>query len=111
MDPLQIIAEPRRQAILQTVWDRECSAGEIASRFEITFGAVSQHLRILHDAGFVDLRREGNFRYYRANKANLGPLRAYLEQLWTGHLNALKRVAEDEDRTTRSLRRRSHRRH
>ena len=48
---LKAIAEPRRRAILQLVWDREMTAGEIASRFEVTRPAISQHLRVLKEAG------------------------------------------------------------
>ncbi|HYE76676.1 MAG TPA: metalloregulator ArsR/SmtB family transcription factor [bacterium] len=97
LDPLRAIAEPRRQQILQLVWNRERSAGEIAAAFEVTFGAVSQHLKVLRDAGLVIHRKEGRQRYYRADPGALGPLAAYLEQLWTGHLTALKTLAEAEE--------------
>ena len=55
MDALQVIGEPRRREILRLVWDRERTAGDIAGQFDVTFGAVSQHLAVLRDAGFVDV--------------------------------------------------------
>lgn len=98
MDPLTAIAEPRRREILHLVWSRERSAGDIARRLPVTFGAVSQHLRVLREAGLVDVRRGGRQRIYRARKESLGPLRAYLEQMWAGRLAVLKQLAETEER-------------
>ncbi|MGH8946111.1 MAG: ArsR/SmtB family transcription factor [Acidimicrobiia bacterium] len=89
MDPLQVIAEPRRREILSLVWDEELAAGDIASRFEITFGAISQHLAVLRETGFVTVRQEGNRRLYRARKEGLGPLRAVLESMWGETLDDL----------------------
>lgn len=96
MDPLSALAEPRRREILHLVWSRERTAGDIARRLPVTFGAVSQHLRVLREAGLVDVRRGGRQRIYRARKESMGPLREYLEQLWTGRLVILKRLAEAE---------------
>ena len=50
IDTLAVLAEPRRQQILQLVWDEERAAGDIAANTDVTFGAVSQHLRVLRDA-------------------------------------------------------------
>lgn len=94
MDAWQVIAEPRRREILRLVWDDELSAGEIANRFDITFGAVSQHLGVLRDAGFVSVRRAGNRRYYRTDKSGLGPLRPALEQMWKQTLDELAGAIE-----------------
>jgi DNA-binding transcriptional ArsR family regulator len=94
MDLLQVIAEPRRREILELVWDEEMAAGDIAARSSVTFGAVSQHLAVLRDAGLVAVRREGNRRYYQADKDRLGPLRQVLEEMWTG---SLERLAETID--------------
>ena len=91
---LQLISEPTRQRILQLVWTRELPAGVIAAQFPVTFGAVSQHLTILKDAGLLEQRREGRQRFYRARKEALGPLAAYFEQLWGLHLDLLKEAAE-----------------
>jgi len=89
MDPLQVIAEPRRRRILGLVWDTEVAAGEIAASFDVTFGAVSQHLAILRDAGFVKMRKDGNRRLYTADKEGLGPYRSLLESMWMEALDHL----------------------
>src|SRR5260370_12086688 len=68
VEPLQVIAAPRRLRILELVWDRELSAGEIAAQFEVSWSAVSQHLRVLKEAGFVIERREGTTRLYQTAK-------------------------------------------
>ena len=94
VDAWQIVAEPRRREILRLVWDDELSAGDIADRFNVTFGAVSQHLGILREAGYVTVRRAGNHRYYRTDKDRLGPLRLALEAMWTQTLDDLASVIE-----------------
>lgn len=96
MDDLAIVAEPRRREILRLVWERELQAGEIAAALPVTFGAVSQHLGVLSRAGFVDLRRAGRRRYYRANQERLGPLAAVLEAMWSSSLDRLEAAIEDE---------------
>lgn len=96
MDVLQVIAEPRRRRILELVWDEELSAGAIAGEFDVTFGAVSQHLAVLKDSGFVDVRTDGNRRLYRANKQALGPLRQVLETMWSETLDDLGAAIESD---------------
>lgn len=78
------------------VWDEELSAGEIADEFEVTFGAISQHLAVLRESGFVDVRADGNRRLYRANKDALGPLAEVLESMWSGALDNLARAIEED---------------
>ena len=90
------IAEPRREQILTLVWKRERTAGDIASHLPITFGAVSQHLKVLLAAGLVTVRSEGRKRWYMASRDALGPFAAALEQMWFGKLAELKRLAEEE---------------
>lgn len=99
MDLLGVIAEPRRRRILELVWERERAAGEIASEFEVTFSAVSQHLAVLRGAGLVTERRVGKRRMYVASKAALGPLAAVLERMWSEKLGTLKSLAEVEQRS------------
>lgn len=94
MDAWQIVAEPRRREILRLVWDDELPAGDIAERFDVTFGAVSQHLGVLRDAGYVTVRRAGNRRYYRTDKERLGPLRPALELMWAQTLDDLAGAVE-----------------
>ncbi len=100
MDTMQVIAEPRRRAILRLVWDRELAAGDIASRFEVTFGAVSQHLAVLRDAGLVTVRKDGNHRLYEANRDVLEPFRPMLEAMWAAKLDELASAVEIEGEET-----------
>ena len=95
---LKAIAEPRRRAILGLVREDELSAGEIASHFEVTRPAVSQHLNVLKEAGLVSERRNGTRRLYRARPEGLVELRDFLEGFWDVRLEVLKREAEKEDR-------------
>ena len=96
MEPLQVIAAPRRLRILELVWDRELSAGEIAAQFEVSWSAISQHLSLLKAAGFVVERRVGTSRMYRTDQAALGSLRSIVEDHWRGSLNRIKDLAEAE---------------
>jgi DNA-binding transcriptional ArsR family regulator len=96
MDTLQVIAEPRRREILRLIWDEEMAAGEIAGHFDLTFGAVSQHLGVLRQASLVDVRQEGNRRIYRANQDALAPYRDVLETMWSDLIGRLKTTAESE---------------
>ncbi|HEY6278842.1 MAG TPA: metalloregulator ArsR/SmtB family transcription factor [Streptosporangiaceae bacterium] len=98
VEPLQVIAAPRRLRILGLVWDQELSAGEIAAQFDVSWPAVSQHLRVLKEAGFVVERRQGTSRIYRADKAALGSLRAVVEDHWRRGLGRVKDLAEAEQR-------------
>src|SRR6185312_5172649 len=94
---LKAIAEPRRRAILTLVRDGELSAGEIASHFDVTRPAVSQHLNVLKEAGLVNERRNGTRRLYRARPEGLVELRDFLEGFWDVRLDELKRQAEKEE--------------
>jgi DNA-binding transcriptional ArsR family regulator len=92
-----IAAEPRRR-ILTLVRDDELSAGEIASHFDVTRPAVSQHLNVLKEAGLVSERRNGTRRLYRARPEGLADLKQFLEDFWGPRLDALKREAEKEEK-------------
>jgi DNA-binding transcriptional ArsR family regulator len=104
------IAEPRRREILTLVRDTELSAGEIASRFEVTRPAISQHIAVLRDAGLLSERREGTRRLYRARPEGLADLREFLDGFWTERLGRLKLAAELEQqrRDKRDKRRDKH---
>jgi DNA-binding transcriptional ArsR family regulator len=94
---LSVIAEPRRLEILRLVWDREMAAGDIAGRFDVTFGAVSQHLGVLREAGLVGVRRMGKKRMYRARREALGALAPALEAMWAERIGVLKGLAEEQE--------------
>ena len=102
---LDAIAEPRRRDILRLVRDRALPAGEIAAHFDVTRPAISQHLRVLKDAGLVSERRDGTRRWYRARPEGLAELREFLAEYWQDGLEALKREAEREERSRGKARR------
>ena len=92
----QAVAAPRRREILVLVRDAELSAGEIASHFDVSRPAVSQHLAVLREAGLLDERRDGARRMYRARPEGLAGLRGFLDRFWTDRLERLKLAAELE---------------
>jgi DNA-binding transcriptional ArsR family regulator len=101
---LRAIAEPRRRRILELVGGQELSAGEIASHFEVTRPAISQHLGVLKEAGLVDERRNGTQRLYRARPQGLAELKAFLDRFWDERLEALQQEAEREEEQKRGKR-------
>ena len=101
---IQALAEPRRREILELVRERELTAGEIASGFDVSRPAISQHLGVLKEAGLVTERRDGTRRFYRARPEGLKELREFLEGFWTFSLQQLKREAEAEQRRKRGSR-------
>ena len=90
------------ERILELVRERELSAGEIASQFEITRPAISQHLTILREAGLLAERREGTRRLYRLRLEGLAELRAFLAELWPDALQRFKAAAEAPSEVPRS---------
>ena len=95
---LDAISSPRRREILRLVWDEELSAGEIAGRFDVSWPAVSQNLKVLRTAGLVRERRAGTRRFYRAERDALGPVGAVLRQMWEQDLDALDRTIRRDRR-------------
>ena len=89
-----LIADPTRREILRLVWAEPMAAGTIAGHFEMTFGAVSQHLSLLREAGFVRVTRDGNRRIYTAFPDGLGPLRPLIEAMWSDRLEELADAVE-----------------
>jgi len=97
MDTLQVIAEPTRRRILGLIWDEELAAGQIAEHFDVTFGAVSQHLGILRDAGLVKVRPEGTHRMYSADRDALASYESVLRAMWTDQLQQIADAIEAEE--------------
>ena len=95
---MRALAEPTRRRILRLVRDQERTAGEIATHFDVSRPAVSQHLRALEDAELVTVRREGTKRWYRARPEGLKELRQWLEGMWGDALLDLKDAAEKAER-------------
>lgn len=109
-DALRAVADPTRRAILRLVRDDELPAGEIAVHFPtISRPAVSQHLRVLVDAGLLDVRPDGNRRLYRWRREGLRDAATFVEEMWSDRLARLKVAAEREEwpERTRAARRAS----
>jgi len=98
---LHAIAEPRRRKILELVSTTELSAGEIASRFDVTRPAISQHITVLKRADLLTERRVGTRRMYRARPEGLEELREFLDGFWAAKLDQLKAAAEAAERGRR----------
>src|SRR5262245_31071197 len=94
MNALQLVAEPRRQEILCLVWRDELPVGEIVDKLELSYAGVSQHLALLREAGFVQVRRDGKRRLYKADHEQLGPLKEFLESFWGERLDRLADLAK-----------------
>jgi len=94
---LTALASPRRREILRLTWEQEVSAGDISRAMpDVTFGAVSLQLRELARAGLIEVRPDGQQRYYRARRQELGPVARMLESMWDDALWRLKLVVELE---------------
>src|SRR3954454_3927501 len=90
---LRAIANPRRRAMLELVWDDERTAGEIAAHAGLPAPAASQHLKVLRDAGLVRVRVDGNRRLYRAEPVRIAEVRVALEAFWGDRLARLAGAA------------------
>jgi DNA-binding transcriptional ArsR family regulator len=95
---LRALADGRRREILRLVRSEELPAGEIAAHFAVTRPAISQHLRVLKEAGLVSERRDGTRRLYRARPDTVEELRRFLDEFWTDRLGRLRDVAEINER-------------
>ncbi|MBL8707925.1 MAG: winged helix-turn-helix transcriptional regulator [Rhodospirillaceae bacterium] len=91
---LAALTDPTRRAMLDLLRGGERSVGELARDLPVSRPAVSQHLRLLKDAGLVAERRAGTRHFFRIDPAGLGALRAYLDGLWTDALAAFARQVE-----------------
>ena len=96
-----MLGEPRRREILRLVRNQELTVGQIASQFDLTGPAISQHLRVLREAGLLSERRAGTRRYYRARPEGFAQVVEFVEQFWDDRLPSLKREAEGDGRQRR----------
>jgi DNA-binding transcriptional ArsR family regulator len=102
---LEVIAEPTRRRILDSVRDGERSVGELVEQIGMHQPGVSRHLRVLRDAGLVEVRRDAQRRLYRLRAEPLRDLDAWLEPYrahWAGRLDALERHLQDRAHATTS---------
>ena len=91
------LGDRTRRAIFERVVDRPSSVGELARGLPISRPAVSQHLKVLKDAGLVVDQPAGNRRIYRINPDGLAELRADLDRFWSSALTAYKAVVEQRE--------------
>ena len=95
---LSALGDPTRRAIFELLADGPRPVGELARELPVSRPAVSQHLRVLKEAGLVSDRQAGNRRLYQLNPEGIGALRAYFDQFWDKALAAFKNAAERSER-------------
>jgi DNA-binding transcriptional ArsR family regulator len=91
------LGDPTRKAIFELLLERPRAVVELAGELPVSRPAVSQHLRVLKDAGLVLDRRAGNRRIYSLDPDGVGALRAYFDRFWNQALGAFKQAAERRD--------------
>ena len=92
--PWQALADPHRRAVLELLLERPRSAGELVERLGLSQPGTSKHLRVLREAGLVQVRRDANRRVYALDPGPLNELDVWLapyRRLWNEHLDALGR--------------------
>jgi len=100
MQSLLAIADPTRRRIVELLAVRERTAGELVGEFEMSAPAISQHLKVLREAGLVTVRAEGQSRVQALNPAGFVDLEDWLEKtrsVWSRRLDALERELRAED--------------
>ncbi|WP_456824260.1 ArsR/SmtB family transcription factor [Cellulomonas sp. P5_E12] len=93
---LRALAEPRRREMLTLLAHDELPVGRLAEAFDVTRSAVSQHLKVLEDAGLVTRRSAGTRNFYRSRPEGLAGLRSYLDETWAASLDVARRLVEVE---------------
>ena len=96
-DGWSALGDRTRRAIFERLADRPCAVGELARGLPVSRPAVSQHLKILKDAGLVIDQPAGNRRIYRINPDGLAELRADLDRVWNSALTAYKAAVEQPE--------------
>ncbi len=91
------LADPTRRAVFERVAEAPQTVGALASQLPVSRPAVSQHLKVLKEAGLVTDEARGAARVYSVDPQGLGPMRRWLDQQWDRSLANFKRIAEQED--------------
>src|SRR5947199_9586952 len=94
---MNALGDPTRRAVYERLRSGPRSVGEIADGLPVSRPAVSQHLRVLKEAGLVGERREGTKRIYALAPHGLAELRAYFDQYWSQALDAYKEAVERKE--------------
>jgi DNA-binding transcriptional ArsR family regulator len=95
-EAIQALGDPTRRTVFERLREGPRSVGDLARGLPVSRPAVSQHLRVLKQAGLVRERREGTRNYYSVNGDGLAELRTYFEGFWDETLAAFKAAAESE---------------
>lgn len=98
------LADPTRREIFERVAVRPSAVGELAEELPVSRPAVSQHLKVLRDAGLVTARADGTRRIYELDPRGLAGLRDYLDGFWNRSLSAFARTAEQHHRSRQEQR-------
>lgn len=93
------LGDPTRRAIFERVARRPTSVGKLASGLTVTRPAVSQHLKVLKDAGLVQDRSQGTMHVYRLDPRGVRAMQAYLDTFWNRALSAFAAAANEESDT------------
>ena len=93
------LADPTRRAIFEQLARGPRAVGELAEQFPVSRPAVSQHLKVLKDAGLVADRRDGSRRVYSVDARGIAAMRAYFDKFWTEALAAFQAAAKREGAT------------
>jgi len=96
---LAVLADPTRRRIFEQLAERPCAVGTLAAGLPVTRPAVSQHLRVLLEAGLVTVAAEGTRRIYRLDPRGIGALRDWLDRQWAGALAGFAAFAATEKET------------
>ena len=91
---LDALGDPRRRQIFELLQTGPMAVGELAANLPVSRPAVSQHLRVLKDAGLVRDRQEGTRRVYALDQAGLAEVRTWFDRMWDRALEAFKDAAE-----------------
>ena len=97
VDGMTALGDPTRRAVFELLADGPRAVGEIASELPVTRPAVSQHLKVLKEAGLVIDRPDGTRRLYELNPEGIGALRAYFDRFWTQALTSFKHRVEQQE--------------
>ncbi len=96
----QALSDPTRRAILRNVARRERTISELAEPFELTFAAVSKHLKVLESANLINRRKDGSFQMITLNPKSLRAADDWLKwyrQFWEARLSSLKSLLEKDE--------------
>ncbi len=91
------LADPTRRAVFERIAQKPRSVGALAAELPVSRPAVSQHLKVLKDAGLVTDEARGTSRIYRIDPQGLGPVRRWLDEQWERSLENFKKLAEQQD--------------